>query len=89
MPANAQAQIEKIEAPPAERIGEVEDVVDFIAAKTRRLTARGRALATAPALEAAGAPPTTEEEIAAEVEAFPQRQNSFRQSARRINTRRR
>jgi len=69
MPANTQALIEKIQALPAERIAEVENFVDFIAAKTRRLTALDRLLAVAPALEAAGAPPMTEEEIAAEVEA--------------------
>jgi len=69
MSANTQALIEKIRALPAERIGEVEDFVDFIATKTRRLGALDRLLAIAPALEAAGAPPMTEEEIAAEVEA--------------------
>jgi hypothetical protein len=69
MPADTQALIEKIEALPAERRAEVEDFVDFIATKTRRLAALDRLLAIAPALEAAGAPPMTEEEIAAEVEA--------------------
>lgn len=69
MPADTQALIEKIEALPAERRAEVEDFVDFIATKTRRLAALDRLLAIAPALEAAGAPPMTEEETAAEVEA--------------------
>ena len=69
MPPDTQALIEKIQALPAERISEVEDFVDFLATKTRRLTALDRLLAIAPALEAAGAPPITEEEIAAEVEA--------------------
>lgn len=69
MPADTQALIEKIRALPAERISEVEDFVDFIATKTRRLTALDRLLMIAPALEAAGAPPITEEEIATEVEA--------------------
>ena len=69
MPANRQALIEKIQALPAERIGEVEDFVDFIASKARRLAALDRILAIAPALEAAGAAPMTEEEIAAEVQA--------------------
>jgi hypothetical protein len=67
MPANTQALIEKIQALPAERIAEIEDFVDFIATKTRRLSALDRLLAVAPALEAAGAPTMTEEEIAAEV----------------------
>jgi hypothetical protein len=69
MPTVKKALIDKIEALPPERVGEVEDFVDFVAAKARRLTALDRVLAIAPALEAAGAPPMTEEEIAAEVEA--------------------
>jgi hypothetical protein len=66
---NAQALMEKIQALPPERLGEVEDFVDFLAAKTRRLAALDRLLAIAPALEAAGVPPMTEEEIQAEVDA--------------------
>ena len=69
MPANTQTLIEKIQALPAERIAEVENFVDFVATKARRMTAFDRLLAIAPALEAAGAPPITEDEIAAEVEA--------------------
>jgi hypothetical protein len=69
MPADRQALIEKIEALPADRIAEVEDFVDFLATKTRRLSALDRLLAIAPAMEAAGAPPMTEDEIAAEVKA--------------------
>ena len=42
--------------------------MDFLAAKTRRLRALDRLLALAPTLEAAGAPPITEDEIQAEVE---------------------
>jgi hypothetical protein len=66
---NAQALLEKIQALPPERLGEVEDFVDFLAAKTRRLAAMDRLLAIAPALEAAGVPPMTEDEIQAEVDA--------------------
>ncbi len=66
---NAQALLEKIQALPPERLGEVEDFVDFLAAKTRRLAALERLLAIAPALEAAGVPPMTENEIQAEVDA--------------------
>ncbi len=69
MTANAQVLIEKIQALPPERLGEVEDFVDFLVAKTRRLRALDRLLAIAPALEATGAPPITEDEIQAEVEA--------------------
>jgi hypothetical protein len=66
---NAQALLEKIQALPPERLGEVEDFVDFLAAKTRRQDALDRLFAIAPALEAAGAPPITEDEIQAEVDA--------------------
>ena len=66
---NAQALLEKIQALPVERIAEVEDFIDFISAKTRRLAALDRLLAIAPALEAAGVPPMTEAEIQAEVDA--------------------
>ena len=69
MPLTAQALIEKIQALPPERLNEVEDFVDFLAAKTRRLAAMDRLLAVAPALEAAGAAPITEDAIQAEVAA--------------------
>jgi hypothetical protein len=69
MPSDKQTLIDKIQALPAERIAEVEDFVDFIASKGRRLEALDRLLALAPALEAAGAPKLTEEEIDAEVKA--------------------
>ncbi|MGH7046479.1 MAG: DUF2281 domain-containing protein [Stellaceae bacterium] len=61
--------MEKIQALPPERLSEVEDFVDFLAAKTRREAALDRLFAIAPALEAAGAPPITEDEIQAEVDA--------------------
>jgi hypothetical protein len=67
--SNAQTLLEKIQALPPERLGEVEDFVDFLAAKTRRLAAMDRLLATAPALETAGAPPITEDELQAEIDA--------------------
>jgi len=64
-----QALIEKIQALPPERLGEVEDFIDFISSKARRLAALDRLLAIAPAIEAAGVPPMTEDEIQAEVDA--------------------
>jgi hypothetical protein len=64
MHADTRAPIAKIRALPAERIAEVEDFVDFIAPKTRQLAALDRLLTIAPALEAAGAPPMTEQELA-------------------------
>jgi len=69
MAADRDLLIEKIQALPQERIAEVEDFVDFLAGKARRLGALDRLLAVAPALEAAGAPRLTEEEIEAEVKA--------------------
>ncbi|HXY98595.1 MAG TPA: DUF2281 domain-containing protein [Stellaceae bacterium] len=69
MPTDPQALIEKIQALPAERIAEVEDFVEFLSAKERRQAALDRLFVIAPAIEAAGAPPITEEEILAEVEA--------------------
>ncbi len=69
MPSDKKVLMEKIQALPAERIAEIEDFVDFLASKPRRLEALDRLLAIAPALEAAGAPPLTEEEIDAEVKA--------------------
>lgn len=67
--SSTQALLEKIQALPPERLGEVEDFVDFLAAKARRLAAMDRLLAIVPALETAGAPPITEDEIQAEVDA--------------------
>ena len=69
VPSDKQILIEKIQALPAEQIAEVEDFVDFVAGKARRLEAVDRLLAIAPALEVAGAPRLTEEEIDAEVKA--------------------
>jgi hypothetical protein len=64
-----QVLLSKIKALTPQQVAEVEDFVDFLAAKTARRAAMGRLLAIAPALEAAGAEPASEEEIAAEVKA--------------------
>ena len=61
--------IEKLKTLPPEKRAEVEDFVEFLAMKSRRLAAIDRLLAIAPALEAAGVPPMTEEEINAEIKA--------------------
>ncbi len=63
------ALIEKLRALPADKRAEVEDFVEFLSAKSRRLAALDRLLSIAPELEAAGAAPMTEEEIAAEIKA--------------------
>ncbi len=47
----------------------MEDFVEFLAAKARKVSALDRLLAIAPALESAGAKPMSEEEVAAEVKA--------------------
>ena len=50
MPADTQALIDKIRALPAERIAEVEDFVDFIAARTQdRAPVQAASAASAPA----------------------------------------
>ena len=61
--------IEKLKTLPPEKRAEMEDFVEFLAMKSRRLAAIDRLLAIAPALEAAGVPPMTEEEINAEIKA--------------------
>ena len=69
VPTVADDLIDKIRALPPEKLGEVENFVDFLAAKERRKEAFDRLLAIAPALEAAGVKPITEEEILAEIAA--------------------
>jgi hypothetical protein len=66
---NANVLLEKIQALPPERIAEVEDFVEFLTTKNRQRAALDRFLAVAPALEKAGAPPITEDEIQAEIDA--------------------
>lgn len=69
---NAQAEqllLEKLKALPPEQRAEVEDFVDFLAARTKKQAALDRLLAIAPALEAAGVQPLTEQEIDAEIQA--------------------
>lgn len=69
MSTHEQALFEKLKALPQQQRAEVEDFVDFLVAKTRKRAAFDRLLAIAPALEAAGAEPMSEEEIAAEIKA--------------------
>jgi hypothetical protein len=64
-----QALLAKIKALSPEQVSEVEDFIEFLTVKTRRRAALDRLLAIAPALEAAGIPPITEAEVAAEVQA--------------------
>jgi hypothetical protein len=69
MSSNERVLFEKLKALPPQQRAEVEDFVDFLTAKTRKRAALDRLLAIAPALEAAGIEPMSEEEIAAEVKA--------------------
>ena len=64
-----EALISKIKTLSPQQVAEVEDFVEFLAAKAARRAALDRLLAIAPALETAGVEPMSEEEIAAEVKA--------------------
>jgi urease accessory protein UreF len=64
-----QALISKLRTLSPQQVAEVEDFVEFLAGKAKKRAAWDRLLAIAPALEAAGVAPMTEEEIAAEVKA--------------------
>lgn len=64
-----QALISKLRTLSPQQVAEVEDFVEFLVAKSRKRTALDRLLSIAPALEAAGAAPMSEDEIAAEVKA--------------------
>jgi hypothetical protein len=74
-----EALIEKLKNLPLEQRAEVEDFVDFLTAKSRRRSALDRLLTIAPALEAAGIEPMSEEEINAEVKAVRAARRARRQ----------
>jgi hypothetical protein len=67
--AAEQGLIAKIRGLSPQQLVEVEDFVEFLAAKSRRRAALDRLLAIAPTLKSAGVEPIAEEEIAQEVEA--------------------
>ena len=69
MSSNEQALFDKLKALPPQQRAEVEDFVDFLTAKARKRAAMDRLLAIAPALEAAGVEPMSDEEINAEIKA--------------------
>lgn len=77
-----QALISKIRKLSPQQVAEVEDFVEFLAAKTARRAALDRLLAIAPALEAAGAEPMSEDEIAAEVKAARAERRAREQAAK-------
>lgn len=61
--------LEKLQQLSPQKLAEVEDFVDFLARKESRRAALDRLLAIAPALQAAGVAPMSDEEIAAEIAA--------------------
>lgn len=79
MSSNEQMLFDKLKALPLEQRAEVEDFVDFLSAKTKKRAALDRLLAIAPALEAAGVEPMSEEEIDAEVKAVRAERRARRQ----------
>jgi sensor domain CHASE-containing protein len=64
-----QSLMSKIRTLTPQQLAEVEDFVEFLAAKASKRSALDRLLAIAPALEAAGTAPMNEDEIAAEIDA--------------------
>lgn len=64
-----QSLMSKIRTLSPQQVAEVEDFVEFLATKVRKRRALDRLLAIAPTLEAAGAAPMSEGDIAAEVDA--------------------
>lgn len=64
-----QSLMSKIKTLSPQQVAEVEDFVEFLAAKSRKRIAIDQLLAIAPALEAAGAEPMSDDEIAVEVKA--------------------
>jgi hypothetical protein len=79
MSSNEQALFEKLKALPPQQRAEVENFVDFLTAKARKRAAMDRLLAIAPALEATGIEPMSDEEINAEIKAARAERRARRQ----------
>jgi|AntDeeMetagen681_2_1112603.scaffolds.fasta_scaffold21664_2 hypothetical protein len=69
MSTNPTQLFEKLKMLPATRLAEVENFVDFLATKDNKRAALDRLLTIAPALEAAGGSPLSEEALAVEIKA--------------------
>lgn len=67
MTALEQSLLTKIRTLTPQQMAEVDDFVEFLASRSRRLGALDRILAIAPALEAAGVTPLSEQEIHDEI----------------------
>lgn len=76
-----QILVAKIRALSPQQVAEVQDFVEFLAAKARKRTAMDRLLEIVPSLEAAGAEPMSEEGIAAEIEAVRMERRARRTSS--------
>jgi hypothetical protein len=68
--------IEKLEKLPRERLGEVEDFVEFLAAREERAAAAGRLADALARLDALNLPPDSEQQIAAEIRASREERRS-------------
>ena len=64
-----QTLMSKLRTLSAQQLAEVDDFVEFLAARSKKSAALDRLLSIAPALEAAGGAPMSEDEIAAEIKA--------------------
>ena len=81
MDASAEQRlISKISSLTPQQVAQVEDFVEFLAAKARKREALDRLLEIAPALEAAGAAPTSEEELVSELKAGPAQVGSLQET---------
>lgn len=66
------ALIEKLRKLPQQRLAEVQDFIDFLAAREERLAAGANLGASLERLDALKLPPLSDEEIAAEIQAARQ-----------------
>jgi hypothetical protein len=64
-----QTLLSKLRTLAPQQLAEVEDFVEFLAVKSRKNAALDRLLSIAPALERAGIPPMSEQQIAEEIQA--------------------
>ena len=69
---NEQAILDRLRALPPERVAEVKDFVDFLAAREARAAAGARLGESLARLDALNLPPMSDEEIAVEVQAARQ-----------------
>jgi hypothetical protein len=78
MAAIEQALIEKLQQLPPQRLAEVRDFVEFLAAREARATADERFGQTLAKLDALGLPPVSDDEIEAEIQAARQDRTAWR-----------